>query len=497
MTYDLKPDVNAKNTLISGTGWRGGAELFRMGWSFLVILVLASLLSPKDFGLVGMTEVFVQFFNIFMSLGFDNAIIQQRQMNHLILSSLFWLNVGAGVLLTILGVTIAPLLGIFYREPLVGPIFAWLSLTFLLQSLSVVQRGLLGRQLAFRDLAVVEIVATFVASIVALIVAWQGGAYWSLVIMQLLKHGLATLGYWWQSDWRPELRTDWAASLSSIRFSGNLLIFNVLNFVATRSDMILIGRFLGPEQLGFYFLAQRLVLQPVAQILGVVEQTLYPILANVQQNLQRVRELFIKTIYAVFIGAAPFVVAVIILAPIVLPYQLGEQWEPVVPIFIVWGLAALQRVLMSRAGIINLTMGRPDIQWKFQLLSTPVVIGALLLGVRWGALGVSISYVTAQFLMSFLSLHLAFSLIKLPLLTYFARFRWVFLTLILQMVCGIAMIRFLNPMGLHPYVVTAVVSVVTLLVYGLTLYRLDSQMRMVWHEGKSWLWQRKRPVQPS
>jgi O-antigen/teichoic acid export membrane protein len=492
MNYDLKPDVDTKSALISGTGWRGGAELFRMGWSFLVILALASKLSPQDFGLVGMTEVFVQFFNIFISLGFDNAIVQQQQMNNRILSSLFWLNVSMGILLMLLGVAVAPALSSFYREPLVGPVFAVLSLTFLLQSLSVVQRGLLGRRLAFRDLALVDVVATFFASVIALVVAWQGGTYWSLVVMQLLKHGLSTLGYWWQSDWRPELRMDWSASLSSIRFSGNLLMFNVLNFAATRSDMILIGRLLGPEQLGFYFLAQRLILQPVAQILQVIERTLYPVLANVQQDARRVGELFIKTIYVVLSSVSPFIVAAILIAPVLLPYQLGTQWAPAVPVFFVWGLAALQRILTTRAGLINLTMGRPDLQWKFQIISTPVVLGALLIGVRGGAFGVSVSYVAAQFLMSFLSLHLAFSLIELPIPAYFARFRWVFVALIVAASCGVVVGQLLKSTGLHPYAFTIVLGVLILLTYNLLLHRLDSQMRTLWQEGLQWFYRYKQ-----
>lgn len=484
--YELKKDINTRLTMVSGTGWRGGAEIFRIAWSSVVILILASILDPIVFGLVGMTDALVQFFNVFMTMGFDSAIIQQEQINDRILSSLFWLNLGLGLFLAAVGAAIAPLLVWFYQEERVGPIFVALCGTFILQSFSVVQQGLLSRSMDFRSLAVVDIVASIVSSIAAVVVAIRGGSYWSLVVMQLGKQTVMALGYWFSSPWRPQLVFDLKESMPSVRFSSNILLFNFLNFFATRSDIILVGRFLGAEQAGLYLLANRLIMNPVGQILQVVIKTLYPILSAVQNNVAKVRETYLKVIATTFLTMAPVIVLAGVMGPILIPYYLGPEWEPLVPIFLAWCFGATHRIVTSRQGILFLAMGRPDLQWKYQLVSTPTVIFALVLGVQWGALGASLSYNLAQFATAFLSMYLAFSLIDLKLSTYFKRFRFTALALLVVLFLGIGLLTGLESFTLHPLIITGIVTIISLSVYIIILYLLDSTMRRLLID--SWVW---------
>jgi PST family polysaccharide transporter len=485
--YQLKKNIDTKLTMVSGTGWRGGAELFRIAWTSVVILILASILDPIAFGLVGMTDALVQFFNVFMTMGFDSAIIQQEKVNQRILSSLFWLNLGLGFVLTAVGAAFAPLLAWFYQESRVGPIFVALSATFVLQSFSVVQRGLLGREMAFRALALVDIIASIISAVAAIIVAVQGGAYWSLVVLQLGKQAVTAVGYWLSSSWRPQFVFDTKATMPSVRFSGNILFYNTLNFITTRSDIILVGRLLGAEQAGFYLLANRLIMTPVGQILNVVMQTLYPILSAIQDDIAKVRETYIKVIVAIFSAMAPVIVLAGILGPLLLPYYLGTEWVALVPIFLVWCFGALQRIVMSRLSILYLSMGRPDLQWKYQLVSTPIVLTALYFGVWQGALGASISYNLAQFLTSFLSIYLAFSLIDLGIVAYFKRFRYSAAALFTAMVPGIGLMTWLGTFSWHPIIITVVVGFFTCVVYALVLNWLDPYMRQLWVEGRAWL----------
>ncbi len=485
--YKLKSNINTKQTMISGTGWRGGAEIFRIAWSAVVVLILASMLGPVAFGLVGMTDALVQFFNVFMTMGFDSAIIQQERINDRILSSLFWLNLGLGVLLAAIGAAVSPLLAWFYQESRVETIFIALCFTFVFQSFSVVHRGLLGREMAFRSLALVDMVASFVASIAAIIVAMRGGSYWSLVVLQLGKHSITAVGYWYSSSWRPQHVFDLHASMNSIRFSSNILLFNFLNFFATRSDIVLVGRLLGAEQAGLYLLANRLIMRPVGQVLNVITRTLYPILSAIQHDKAKVRELYIKVIVSIFSAMAPVIVLLGIVGYLLIPYQLGSEWIPLVPIFIVWCFGALRRIMMSRLSVIYLTMNRPDLQWKYQLISTPVVIIALLFGVQQGALGASISYNLAQLIMLFLSIHLSFSLIDLKMGTYFKRFRFVVVALIGETVLGLGLMRWLTLLSWHPLLIIGLIAAATLSVYAVIFYLLDPQMRQLWSDGRNWI----------
>ena len=485
--YKLKTNIDTKQTMVSGTSWRGGAELFRITWSSIVVLILAALLDPIAFGLIGMTDALVQFFNVFMSMGFDSAIIQQKQVNDKILSSLFWLNLGLGIILAVIGMAISPLLAWFYQESRVGPIFVALSGTFILQSFSVVQRGLLGRKMAFRSLALVDIVASILSAVAAIIVAIQGGSYWSLVVLQLGKQGIRAIGFWFSSSWRPQFVFDLHASMPSVLFSGNVLLFNILNFITTRSDIILVGRLLGAEQAGLYLLANRLILNPIGQILNVVMQTLYPILSAIQQNVAQVRETYVKVIVSIFSALAPAIVLAGILGPSLIPQYLGTEWSALVPIFIVWCVSAILLIVTSRLSIIFLTMDRPDLQWKYQLVSTPIVIGALFLGVQRGALGVSISYNLAQFATSFLSIYLAFSLIDLGIGAYFKRFRHTMVALASETIVGVSLMYWSGSLSWNPVITWGLIAILSLSVYAIVLFLLDPYIRQLWADGRIWV----------
>lgn len=485
--YKLKSDIDKKGTMIAGTGWRGSAQLFRIAWTSLVVLVLASLLDPIAFGLVGMTDALVQFFNVFMTMGFDSAIIQQEKLNDRILSSLFWLNLGLGIGLAIIGAAISPLLIWFYQESRVGAIFVALCGTFILQSFSVVQRGLLGREMAFRALALVDIAASLLSSVTAVIVALQGGSYWSLVTLQLGKQAIMTIGYWFSSSWRPQFVFDLEASMPSVRFSGNILLFNVLNFITTRSDIVLVGRLLGPAQAGLYLLANQLIMTPVGQILNVIMQTLYPILSAIQDDKAKVRAIYVNVIVASFSAIAPLIILAGILGPMLIPAYLGAEWTALVPIFLVWSIGALQMILTSRLSILYLVMNRPDLQWKYQLVSTPIVLFALVIGVQQGALGASIGYNLAQFATAFLSIYLAFSLINLAMGAYFKRFTRATAALAGEVMVGYGLMLWLGSLSWHPILVAGLVGFFTLGVYAAMLYLLDPFMRQFLKDGRAWL----------
>lgn len=476
--------------MVSGTGWRGIAELFRFVWSALVLLLLGKLLGPVAFGLVGMTDVLVLFFNIFMEMGFETAVVQQRKLNDQSLSSLFWLNISLGLLLAVVGLLISPLLAVFYQEARVQLIFSVLCLTFILQSFSIIQRGLLIRQMDFRALAVIDMLSSLLASFLAIGVALQGGSYWSLVVLQLGRHLFTAVGYWYHSSWRPRLVFDLTDSLASIKFSGNVLLFNILNFVATRSDLILIGRLLGTEALGFYVMAQRLVFAPLGQILNIISATLLPVLAAVQHNPAQVGRLYTKVMSTVFTAVAPFFVLVILLASVLVPFQLGVEWLPLVPLLIIWSLGGLRRILSTRMGVLFLAMNRPDLQWKYQLVSTPIVTAVLLFSARWGVVGISINYNLAQLFTSILGVYLAFRLVNLNLGHYLKAYQFASLALLAQLGVGAGLLYLLRPFNWHPYLLTAVVTAVGLSLYATAVYLLDPQARQLWGDGRLWLSQK-------
>lgn len=485
MSYELNKQFDVRKALLSGTGWMGLAELFRSATSFGVMIILGILLTPSDFGIVGMTDVFVALFLVFMELGLENAIVQNPDMDDEILSTLFWVNLGLSLVFVMVGVAIAPALGWFYQESRVVPVFSVLSVSLLFRGLSVVQRGLLRRWMKFQKFALVNGLATFIAAIIALVVAYLNGSYWSLVALHLGNSIFATIGFWIASPWMPQRKLAIKKSVESLRFSANLVFFNLLNFFTTRLDVIIIGRFLGATELGFYLLANNLIMKPIQQILNVVGRALYPILASLQNNPQRVQRVFAKYMYALFAILSPFIVVAALVVLVLIPFQMGEKWAPVVPILWVWCFGALRAILASRIGLIYLTMGRPDLQWKYQLLATPVALIGITIGINFGALGTAIGYNIAQTIMLVFGLQIGLKLVDVKIVSYLAEFNNSFVALLVMGVSGGLLSWILSRLDFHPYLFTLFVGGFSIIAYVLTFWRLEPNAKTAFLYGKS------------
>lgn len=482
------PHIN--KLLLQGISWRGAAEVFRSIWTLVVLVILASLLEPEDFGIVGMTDVIIAVFIVIMEMGFDAAIVQAKHITQEVLSTIFWINVGLGGLLAIVATLLSPLLGVFFNESQVIPIVTVLSTSFIFQSLWIVQRGLLERKLAFQKIAIVNATTTFISSIIAIIIAVRGGGFWSLVVFQLGKSFFSILGFWKTGNWKPSIVFNLGQSKGSIKFGINILTFNILNMITTKLDTLLIGRFLGAESLGFYIFAQRLVARPISLILGVIGRTLYPVLSSIQSNRNEVRKVYSTVIQVSFYLLAPFILAVALVSPDLIPFQLGPNWRVVVPIVIVFSFGALIQIIASRSSILMLTFGRPDLHWKYQLVVLPVVLVSILIGMQFGTFGVSLGYNVANTLVVFLALHLSFSLIDLKISTFTSYFKFSLIALFFQLIAGLIISFGLRLLNLHPYFSSIILAILSIGIYISALIMLDTNAKLLIVD--LWRWIREK-----
>ena len=230
--------------------------------SLLGTAILARLLAPEDYGLVGMVSPVIGFIIIFRDLGTAAAIIQRPVLRDEFVASLFWMNLLFGVGAFLTGVIMAPWIAAFYQTPALTPVMRALSLSFVLSSFGIVPSGMLSRQLAFRKIVLVEIASTAAGVAVAVTMASLGYGVWSLVASNVTKTTLESALFLFLCSWRPRWLFHFEEIRSVYSFSGNLAAFHVVNFFARNADNILIGRYLGAASLGYYRLAYNLMLYP-------------------------------------------------------------------------------------------------------------------------------------------------------------------------------------------------------------------------------------------
>jgi len=359
---------------------------------FVITAVLARLLAPSDFGLIGMATVFTGFALIFGELGIGGAIIQKQDLREEHCSSAFWLNVLIGLLLTGLFILLSPLIASFFETPELRMIVVILSLNFILSSFAVVQQAILTKAMQFRALMVRDLGAVILSGIVGVACAIRGLGVWSLVAQTLTYTVANNLFLWHFSHWRPRFTFSRAAIGDIFRFSANMTGFQFVNYFARNLDHLVVGKFLGAQALGYYTLAYKLMMLPMQNSTWVINKVMFPAFSRIQDQLEKVRENYLKLLKAVALLVFPGMALFHVLASDLVPLVYGDQWQPAVALIEILCFCGMAQSISSLGGVIYLSRGRADVQFKMALFSVSVLSVILLSVVTGGVEVVALAY---------------------------------------------------------------------------------------------------------
>jgi lipopolysaccharide exporter len=365
------------------------------------LVVLGRILGPEAFGLLAMMLVVTGFAELLGGMGLSEAIIQRPDTTHIELSSLYWLNITLGGLLYAILLLATPLIAALYSTPVLEQLLPWVALAFLISPWGVQFKALLQKRLHFKPLAIIDILAAVVGTLLAIVLAWRGYGVWSLVWGQLAQSAVMALSLvlvGWQQKMLPGFYFNYTAAKPYLSFGLHLLGSNVLNYFNARIDQLVVGALLGSRALGYYSMAFNLVLQPVSRINPVLTQVAFPILAKVRSDKVRLKRGYFRMLSILTSINAPVLMGVAAIAPLLIPVALGEQWLPIVPLIQVLALFSLVRSTGNAGGSLILACGRADLAfyWNLSLflfIPLTVFIGAkigALQGVAWTLLGLQI-----------------------------------------------------------------------------------------------------------
>jgi PST family polysaccharide transporter len=393
--------------VVSGVKWSAAG---RYGEQLLVLLataILARLLAPDDFGVFGMALLASTAFTVVADLGTGTALVQRETISAPLISSVFWLNVGLGVLYCAVAYVAAPLVALFFTEPLVAPVLRVLAGTLVLGGISAVPQALLVRRLAFDRLAGAQLLAVALGAFAGVAMAVAGFGVWSLVGQQLTRGvaeaGLLLLGARLRPS--PVLRVD---ELRGVRqFSLSLTGAQIGSYLIRNLDNILIGRVLGSTLLGYYDIAWRLIQYPLVAVTSVANRVLLPALSRLQTQEERFALAYLRSSAAVAFVSAPAMVVLFVLAEPTVRLLLGEAWVPAAPLVMVLAPVGLFQSVGAMTGNLYVARGATGRLLAWTLLAAPVTAAALLFGVRFGVTGVAISRLVANTLLSPLNFLLA------------------------------------------------------------------------------------------
>ncbi len=426
MTVELATTQPVRSRLLAGFKWNALAQIARQASRTVVAIAVARLLTPAEYGLAGMALAFTGLAVPFTDVGLGVALVQRDEISEEDRCTAFWMSVAAGLLLTTLGILCAPLLADFYGEPRVAPLFAAVSVSFILIALQSTQASLLQREMNFKALEMRLIGATVFGGAVGLVAAALGAGAWALVIQQLGMSLVSTLLLWRSASWRPKLLFSRRSLRSLGGFGAHVWGSRLIGFAGGNADNIIVGRMLGASALGLYSVAFNLITLPIVRLVVPVQDTLFPVFSRLQNDRQRLAGLWLRANTLIIAIIAPAILGVALTANDLVDVVLGSRWQGVAVILQILCAFAFVACLGTLGQTVLFALGQARTVFRFSMFITFSNIAAFLIGAHWGVAGVAAAATIVTVPTQLVLLRRVARSVGTTLLAMFARARGVF-----------------------------------------------------------------------
>ena len=316
-----------KDKALKGSIWSALERFWVHGVQFLVMLVVANILSPKDYGLVTMLAIFIWVSQTLVDSGFGQALIRKTDRNDVDCSTIFFFNIVLGFFFYLILYLIAPMVATFYEEPLLRSILRVFGLVVILNSFAVVQGALLTANLQFKKMSIAPMAGSIISGIAAIAMAVSGWGVWTLVYQQIV-YGIVNLCVlWYYSPWRPRWVYSWKSFREMFGFGANLMISGLLDAFYKNMYSLVIGKIFNAQKLGFYGRADHYAQLPALNVSTIVMRVTYPILCKMQDDDDRLRENYRKLLRVTAFIIFPIMCGLAGAAYPSIVLLIGKKWE--------------------------------------------------------------------------------------------------------------------------------------------------------------------------
>jgi O-antigen/teichoic acid export membrane protein len=364
------------------------------------LMVLARLLDPKEFGLVGMVTAFTGVLNLFRDFGLSSAAVQRANVSEEQHSTLFWINVLAGVILGLLLSAFAPLIARFYHEPRLLLVTIVLASGFVFNAAGVQHSALLQRQMRFTALALIQVISLVLSTALGIGLAVAGYGYWALVALSVTLPLISTVCFWWATSWIPGMPRRNIGLRPLIRFGSTVTINSLVIYFAYNLDKVFLGRYWGAEVLGLYGRSYQIISIPTDNLNSAVGEVAFAALSRVQDEPKRLKSYFLKGYSLVVALTVPITIIIALFSKDLVLVILGAKWLPAAPILQYLAPTILIFALMNPVGWLLASTGMVGRCLKIGLVILPVVTAGYLIGLPHGPNGVAIAFSAAMTLLA-------------------------------------------------------------------------------------------------
>lgn len=360
--------------------------------SFTTTIILARILNPTDFGLIGMAAFITGLLGLLGDFGLSQALIQRPKLNQNEASILFWTNCFLGIILFIICYISAPYIAQIYDENKITSILQILAIAFPINAIAAQHKAILSRNMRIGILKRNEIISTIIATLCAITSAIYGLGVWALVILTLSNSLSSCLLSWYSSKWIPSIPQKEKSVLSMITFGFHITGFNILNHISRTMDNALIGWKYGSEATGFYTRAYGLLLAPLSNINRPAASVAIPLLSRLNSDPERYKNSYMLITSLILFITCPSVGFIAATSDIIINITLGPQWTEAVPIFACLSIAALFQPFSSTTGWLFISQGRSKDALYWSIFSSATILTSFIIGINWGPIGLALTY---------------------------------------------------------------------------------------------------------
>jgi O-antigen/teichoic acid export membrane protein len=386
-----QPDPEHKT--VRGIFWSYLSFIGGKGMTLVTTIILARLLLPEQFGLMGYCLIVIQYLDIINAAGMESALIARRDHIEEAANAAFIVNTILGILTFGTSWLISPSVALFFHEEQLITLLRVLALTLPISSLGMVPNALLQRDLRFRTKLIPDIFRNIIKGGASIILALSGFGVWSLVLGQIIGVVTGVIIVWWVTGWKPTWNFHPGVNRAIMLYGINILILDFAGVFSNNIDYLFVGRILGTTALGYYSMAFRipeLIIVSLNNVVGIVS---FPALAKTQSDYQGMRAFYFSYIRFLSIIVFPIGVGLSLTTPFFIPLFFSSKWEPAI---IPTALISIAMAIMAIGyvpGVLYKAINRPEILNYLALVKVPIMVAILFFATRWGINGVATSQI--------------------------------------------------------------------------------------------------------
>jgi O-antigen/teichoic acid export membrane protein len=390
--------MSLRKQTFSGIIWTIADTFFLKGLTFMASIILARLLGPTEFGLIGMVSVFIAVGIIIVNSGLSSSLIRTQNADDSDFSTVFYLNLAISIIVFLLFYIAAPYISDFYAQEILTDIIRLYCLSFVISAFSSVQLTILEKNMQFRRIMLINIPGTIIGIILGISLGYLGYGVWSIVWMYLSTLVINTFILWSFSSWKPSLLFSFEKMKYHFGFGYKLLLSGLLNTVFSNLYNVVIGKLFAVQSLGYFERARNFNEYPVGILTGVIDKVTYPLLSKIQHEKERIAEIYKQLLQFSFFITVPLMFGAAAIAYPLFGLILGDKWLPAAQYFQIICLASMFYPVHAFNINILKIYGRSDLFLKLEIIKKVVLVLGIIIAFPFGIIGLVWSSVITSFI---------------------------------------------------------------------------------------------------